>query len=260
MLAEFIVKLEKIRKTTIKNFGENTGESFFNYLLNTIQLQFKTKTIIYELDNLLELYTGKIFQITEEFYLDKYKKDYDENDIEILEVVNSINGNPQHSISDEVTLLFYVGLYHKIENYENEILDFYNLLNETKFKTLKSIGLDVPNKKQLFSDRNRIRLICNSIKHNNYFPKNELLNYYPYLSIDKKISLKNFEPKEDLELVKNYIKYFNFLMVFKLAISKNNALKTAINDSSIELEEYFEIFTKDENYKDNKYILTYLKK
>lgn len=259
-MIEIILALERLKESSIKQFGEKEGENTFNYLLNITQLKLKTQTIIYELDNLIDLYTNQIFIITEEFYSKKYKSNYDDDTKKILKVVNEINGNPTHEISDEVNLLFYVGLYHKIENYENEILEFYNILNDTKFKTLKSIGIDIPNKRKLFADRDRIRLICNSIKHNNYYPKQELLKFYPYFSLEQKISLKDLNPKEDLNLVKNYIQHFNFLVIFKNLLTVTNHLRKYDIEFPNELEEYFEIFSKDESLKDEKLMFTYLKK
>lgn len=259
-MIEIILALEKLRESSINQFGEKEGENTFNYLLNITQLKLKTQTIIYELDNLIDLYSNQIFIITEEFYSKKYRSIHDDNTKKILEVANEINGNPKHEISDEVTLLFYVGLYHKIENYENEILEFYNILNDTKFKTLKSIGIDIPSKKKLFADRDRIRLICNSIKHNNYYPKQELLKFYPYLSLEQKISLKDLNPKEDLNLVKSYIQHFNFLVIFKNLLNVTKHLREYDIDFPIELEEYFEIFSKDESLKDERLMSTYLKK
>lgn len=263
MLAKIVIELSKIDESVTKHYGRKEGDKIFTFILNSLQLQLKTKAILFELDNLIELYSNHLFSITEEFYKTKYKKSAERKDKEILDIANKINGNPKHKISDEITLLFYVGLYHKIENYENEILEFYNLLNESNYKTLKSIGIDIPNKKNLFADRDRIRIICNSIKHNNYYPKKELLKYYSYLSIDKKISLEDLNPKEDLELVKNYIKYFNFLIAIKNALSKLEILKGAngsFPNELFELTENFEELLKDEEYKDEKYLNTYLKK
>lgn len=260
MLDEITIELVKLNKSILDYYGEKEGKKLFSFIVNATQLKLKTKIIIYDLDNLIELYTKHIFNLTEDFYSIKYKSELNENGKEILTVVNNINGNPNHKKSDEVTLLFYVGLYHKIENYENEILGFYNLLNETNFKTLKSIGLDIPNKKKLFADRDRIRIICNSIKHNNYYPKKELLKFYSYLSLDQKISLGDFNPGEDLELVKNYIKYFNFLVVFRSLIENEKSLSEFGFEFPTELKNYFEEFTKDETYKEDKFMLTYLKK
>ena len=49
-----------------------------------------------------------------------FKKEQTEAEKELMKEVYKIIGEPNHNFSDEITLLFYVGLYHKIENYENE--------------------------------------------------------------------------------------------------------------------------------------------
>lgn len=260
MIEKIVTEFFKLNQITNDHFNKEESQEIYSFILNVTHLKLKTKMIIYELDNLIELYSKHIFNITEEFYSKKYRTKHSRKSKKNLDVANKINGNPNHKISDEVTLLFYVGLYHKIENYENEILEFYNKLNDTNFKSLKSIGLDIPNKKKLFEDRDRIRIICNSIKHNNYYPKNELLKFYDYLSIDQKISLKDFNPKEDVELVKTYIKYFNVLVIFKCLLTNVEQLKKHNLNFPIELKDYFEKFTIDESYKDEKYMLTYLKK
>ena len=79
-------------------------------------------------------------------------------------------------------------------------------------------------------------------------------------SLDQKISLGDFNPGEDLELVKNYIKYFNFLVVFRSLIENEKSLSEFGFEFPTELKNYFEEFTKDETYKEDKFMLTYLKK
>lgn len=260
MIANLTIELTELNKIALKYFGEKEGDKIFVFMLNSFQLQIKMRVILFELDNLIDLYSNHLFSITTEFYKTKYKTNREVKDKEILDVAHKINGNPKHKISDEITLFFYVCLYHKIENYENEILKFNNLLNETNYKTLKSIEIDIPNKKNLFADRDRIRIICNSIKHNNYYPKKELLKYYSYLSIDKKISLEDFNPQEDLELVKNYIKYFNFLIVAKNSISQFESLNNINGYFPSEIMKLFRELLQDEEYKEEKYLNTYLKK
>lgn len=260
MTDDTITELQQLLESTKNYYGETEGESIFEFILSITQIKIRTKTIIFELDNLFELYNTKIFNATEDFYSTKYNAKYNGNPIKLTDVIKKVSRDQIHFIADEVTLLFYVGLYHKIENYENEILDFYNRLNETKFKTLKSIGLDIHNKKKLFTDRDRIRIICNSIKHNNLYPKKELLKFYPYLSSEQKLSLKNFNPQADVELIKDYVKYFNVLIVLKCMLSATKNLEEYFDEYADKFEEYLENFLEDENYKDENHKLTYLKK
>ncbi|ESU20202.1 hypothetical protein FEDK69T_30160 [Flavobacterium enshiense DK69] len=260
-ILDFAKKLIDLKETSVKQFGEIVGEEFFSGLLIKIQFQIRTTQIIQELDLFKNLYVDSIFSITEKFYELNFKKEQTENEKELMKGVYEIIGKPDHKFSDEITLLFYVGLYHKIENYENEILKFYNAINNTNFKELKSVGIDYINKKNLFEDRDRIRLICNSIKHNNYYPKKELLKFYPYLEIDKKISLINFNPIEDIELIKAYVHYFNMLVTLKMALTKYSNYNNIMGqESPNELESHFNELMKDKSYKDEDYKTTYLNK
>lgn len=250
-MLDFAKKMIDLNEMTTKQFGKKRGDIFFSKLMNLSLFIVRMDGIIQELDLYKSIYVDSIFSLTEKFYESNFKNNLTDDEEKLMEGVYGIIGKPNHNFSDEITLLFYVGLYHKIENYENEILQFYNLMNETKFKDLKNIGIDTAIKKNLFEDRDRIRLISNSIKHNNYYPKNELLKFYPYLKADKKISLNDFNPFEDMELIKGYIKYFNLLITFKNLISKHEKLNSIIGkETTIEFENYFNDFMKDESYKD----------
>lgn len=259
MILDFAKKMIDLNEVFIKQFGEKNGDIFFRNLMNTLLFGNRTKSILHELDLYKNIYVDSIFSLTEKFYESNFKKEQTEDEKELMKGVYEIIGNPSHKFSDEITLLFYVGLYHKIENYENEILNFYNIINETNFKELKSIGIDIANKKNLFEDRDRIRLISNSIKHNNYYPKKELLKFYPYLKADQKISLQNFKPFEDIELIKDYINYFNLLVTLKNFSTKYEKLNLILEkESSIEFKNYFNELIKDESYKDENNKYTYL--
>lgn len=262
MILEIVNKLSDLHKAAISQFGKKYGEEFFDYLINTALFNLRTKEIIHELDLFKTLYDDSLFYIIEKFYDSKTKKEKSEIEKKFMSEVYKINGGaPTHTYSDEITLLFYVGLYHKIENYENEILQFYNDINKTNHKNLKSIGINIAEKKNLFEDRDRIRLICNSIKHNNYYPKKELLKYYPYLDLDKKISLNNFNPNEDIELIKIYINYFNMLITFSTVISTSSQLNQLKELKGFkELKIHFTEITENISYKNDKQKLSYLSK
>lgn len=108
----------------------------------------------------------------------------------------------------------------------------------------------------MFEDRNRLRLISNSVKHNRFYPKKELLKYYPNLDINKKISLTNFNPKEDIYLVKLFISYFNMLVTTKNA----SLAQESLFGKNTKLENSFLELTKDISYKENKFKYSYLNK
>ncbi len=256
MLVETISKYIKLRNNYVDLYGEKTGNAIGDIFSKVLSFTIKIKSIEYELDLYAELYLDNIFLTTDNFYKSKLKKEYNEIDKKLIKEVNKILENPKHKLSDEITLLFYVGLYHKIENYEMEILNHFNTINGTNYKELYKIGIDTQKKKKLFADRDRLRLISNSIKHNQFFPKKELLKYYPSLDINKKISLSNFNPKEDILLVKHSIQFFNFLVLMKSTITSNKALF----GENKELEKPFLELTKDISLKKREFKHTYLNK
>lgn len=256
MLTTFLSKYIEINKNYIELYGEKDGEIAFKSFTNLIGFLMKMKSIKSELELYEKIYINEIFPTTEKYYETNQKREYSNDEKEIMKVVHDIVESPKHKLSDEVTLLFYVGLYHKIENYESEILNHYNIINHTNFKNLNKIGIDTHNKKQLFADLDRIRLITNSIKHNQFYPKKELLKYYPNLKLDKKISLDDFNPKEDIFLVQSFVSYFNLLISVKNKITINEK----IFGKNIDLEKSFLELTKDESIKREAYKNSYLKK
>ena len=249
MLTSFLLQFKEIRKNHIDLFGEKEGEESFKSYLNLIAFALRLKTIQVELDLYEKIYIDEIFPRTEKHYKTHLKTEYNSREKGIAKEVNDVMGNQNHKLSDEVTLLFYVGLYHKIENYESEILNHYNIINNTNFKELEKVGVDTYGKKKLFEDRNRIRLISNSIKHNQFYPKKELLKYYPNLRIDDKISLTDFNPKEDIFLIKSFVAYFNLLISMKTTIIANEK----VFGKNIDLEKHFLELTKDQSQKDESY-------
>ncbi|MBI6120544.1 hypothetical protein [Salegentibacter maritimus] len=256
MLIKFLSDYIKLEKELTDKFGEEIGQKIFESLTELVQLKIRTKSIIFELDLFKEIYIDKIFSVTENFYSSKLKKKHTPAEKELLDVVNEVLEKPKHSLSDEITLLFYVGLYHKIENYENEILGHYNILNRTNYKDLEKIGIDTKNKKKLFQDRDRLRLISNSIKHNRLFPKKELLKYYPYLRQDQKLSIKDFNPTEDIILVQSFIHFFNFLISTRILMETKKELE-GTNYHSSELDKLFADLTEDIDPKEEEFQSTF---
>ncbi|WP_299001321.1 hypothetical protein [uncultured Tenacibaculum sp.] len=256
MLIKIVSEYIKINKDFVEKYGKEKGERLFKTFSDLLQFSLRVKTIQNELDLYADLYLKNIFPTTENYYTSKFKKQYTEGEKELLKEINKILENPKYKLSDEITLLFYVGLYHKIENYEAEILNHFNTINKTNFKDFKKIGIDTYGKKKLFEDRDRLRLISNSIKHNRFYPKKELLKYYPNLDINKKISLSDFNPKEDIYLVKSLISFFNLLVTMKSVIT----ITESLFGKNIELEKIFLELTKDINPKEEKFKHSYLKK
>lgn len=246
MKEEFVKKFKEIREFHIEKFGEESFSDFAEILL----LRLNTIKISKEIEFLGEFYINEQFKNSKVFYENCYKVDAEEANIL----------NNQNSIIDELNLQFYVIINHKLENYENEILTAINLHTKKRFKNLKDYDLDVHEKKQLFNDRDRIRLIANSIKHNNFYPKITLQKYYPHLKIDQKLMLKDFNPRNDLELIKHHLNYFN-LLVFSLLIKYSIIeLQTFNIEFDTEIINIIEKLFADENYKSEEYISYHINK
>lgn len=237
----------KLIENILLKCGEEENNSIIKNMENLLQLDLHAKSIITDLEFLKEVYLENIFDLAKQKYNEKLENS---SLFKKLECLKSKNLNNKHNLTDEISLLFYVGLYHKIENYESEILQDFNSVNKTNFKDISKIDIDAQKNKKIFKTRNRLRLISNSIKHNHFYPKNELLEYYPYFRTDTKITLNDFNPDVDFRLVKSYILLLNSLIIIKSIIFSID--KTHKNEAfKLELQELFSKLLEFENPEEN---------
>ena len=197
--------LQSLRTETIDHFGEKEGGEFFDeFIKPVILLKSEMRLIKLDLDHFSDTFTKIIIPETRKFNRNLSKlKD---------ELFHSMT---ESSKNNEILSLAYMGLYHKIENYENRILWNYNSNTDSNKKTIEEIGITIDSQ-NLFKERNRIRLICNSIKHNDCFPKKGLLEYYQNLDLNKKFDLTQLNFMDDIKLIKEFIKTFNILILCKI--------------------------------------------
>ncbi|WP_370425282.1 hypothetical protein [Tenacibaculum dicentrarchi] len=199
--------LESIKAETIDYFGEEKGIDFFeNFLKPVTLLKAEMKLIKFDLKHFSKTFVKIILPETKKFNRN-LSKFYNEEKL--------FNSMTESSKNNEILSLAYMGLYHKIENYENRILWNYNIITQSNKKKIEEIGINIQNK-EVFKERNRIRLICNSIKHNNCFPKKGLIEYYPDLDLNKQFDLTKIEFKDDIELINDFINVYNLLILSKL--------------------------------------------
>jgi hypothetical protein len=215
--------LDSVKNETINFFGDKEGIDFFeNFMKPVILLKAEMKLIKYDLDHYSKTFTNIILPETQKFNK-KLLQLHNEKEL--------FYSMTESSKNNEILSLAYMGLYHKVENYENRILWNYNTITESNKKELEAIGIDIYNE-NIFKERNRIRLICNSIKHNNCFPKKGLIKYYPDLEINKQLDLTKLEFNQDIELIKEFVNTFNILVLSKLV---EQSLEEVIDIESIEI-------------------------
>jgi hypothetical protein len=106
--------------------------------------------------------------------------------------------------------LFYVGLYHKLENFENDMVAYVNSETNSNYKDVSDLEINFDS--DFFDFRNKFRLIANSIKHNDGLPKNGLSKYINQLDLNKKIELNNETLLKDTYELENYLsRIFSFM-------------------------------------------------
>ncbi|MDO6738578.1 hypothetical protein [Wenyingzhuangia sp. 2_MG-2023] len=218
-----------------QKYDKKVAESISKNIEDLFCLNIHANSIISDIELFKEIYIEKIFNIAEFKYNEKLKNSKLFSKLEILKAEIEHPENRKHNLIDEISLLFYVGIYHKIENYEIEILQQFN---NTNFKDLYKLGIDIHQNKKIFITRNRLRLITNSIKHNRFYPKKELLEYYPYLNVNTKITLNDFNPEMDYRLAKSYILLLNSLIIKRSLIITLNNLQNKEN-LILKIEELF---------------------
>ena len=126
----------------------------------------------------------------------------------------------------------YMGLYHKIENAEKEILRHYNKAQKTNKKDLSEIEFENTDK-VLFKARDRIRVVANCFKHNIAIANKQVCSYYPSQMIDKEIHLGFDDFKEDMDDIRSY---YDMLSIHVISVKTSYVLKQ-IPDSAYEFIE-----------------------
>jgi hypothetical protein len=146
--------------------------------------------------------------------------------------------------------LGYVGLFHKVENYVNDLLIEANLhFNEGKTGP-ESIEKYFEKKYNFkfnnwYSDiwLNKINWICNCVKHYDGFPKKEpKYKYLSHLPENEKIKINHQEFFEDIDYVANTYFQLKLSQVFSLSIFKMTTEDMEVDSLTEELKEkYFNL-------------------
>ncbi len=131
--------------------------------------------------------------------------------------------------------LFYIGLYHKLENFENEMVAYVNSETNSSYKEVSDLDIDF--KSDFFDFRNKFRLIANSIKHNDSFPKKGLTKYFPAIDLTKKLDLNNENLLKDIYELENYLSRIFSFMYLKTALNHlTNLLPKIQGDQKSEMK------------------------
>lgn len=132
----------------------------------------------------------------------------------------------------ETTRLAYVGLFHKLENYINDMINIPDLIFGEVFETegtvanwaKENFNFDFKNWHQ-FKITNKINWVCNCVKHKDGFPVKEP-KPKEFINVDEnqRIRISPEEFKNDCEiLIKFYIIYLQAMYIFashKVAFEK----------------------------------------
>lgn len=121
--------------------------------------------------------------------------------------------------------LAYVGLFHKIENFVNDIIKMVDMLYKTEASSAQTIAQWVKERYNLdFRDWQqntiiyKINWICNCVKHKDGYPLKEPKPLaYRRLAVDQRIQITADEFKQDCELlIKFYPSLIQIMMTFGL--------------------------------------------
>ena len=244
--------INDLNDSIINVFGEEEGNKLFQEtIFPTLKFRIDAKAIKDDIASYKVLFMNVIIPQSRQFYIDSLK---------LESTLSSIDKEYISIKENEILQLAYVGLYHKIENYENKILIRFNELSGTNYKSLDKIGID-HSKKELFNDRDRIRLICNSIKHNDSYPKKQLLTYYPEMELKMKISNNHLNFEKDIDHILAYVLFFNMFISVKILevhLRKIDLLYFQILKN--ETNNFLDFLSIVESYKDPKFERAYLNK
>lgn len=122
--------------------------------------------------------------------------------------------------------LAYIGLYHKTENAEKELLEHLNSALGSRYNDLSDINFDNRNK-DIFDARDRLRVVANCFKHNQGIANSQVCRYYAKCTINKPIILNFVDFKKDIGDIKKYHKQLSlFLTLFSQRKSVEKLLST----------------------------------
>lgn len=156
--------------------------------------------------------------------------------------------------------LSYIGLYHKIENAEKELLEHLNKVLKSSYSDLSELNFDSKDK-FLFDSRDRLRVVANCFKHNMGEANQQVCNHYPKMIINNTLNLNFVDFKRDITAIK---KYYNQLRLFLTLFSQRKIvdnllsqnifndfddLKASILNLNQELDMILEIISKRNIYK-----------
>lgn len=194
------IYLVDLKNEFITLLGNDQGLDFFEHVvMPIILLKGEMQLMQYDLDHYSNMFINTIIPQTEKFNKQLLRQ---YNDRELFDSFT------ERAKNNEILSLAYMGLYHKIENYQHRIIQNYNSITGSSKKDLTSIEIDINNDID-FEQLDRLRLICNSIKHNNLYPKKGLKKYYQSIDLNTQLDLRNFDFSGDVLLMKEIVANIN---------------------------------------------------
>jgi hypothetical protein len=156
--------------------------------------------------------------------------------------------------------LSYIGLYHKIENAEKNLLGHLNKGLKTNYLDLSELNFDSRDK-IIFNSRDRLRVVANCFKHNMGKANQQVCNHYPKMIINQTIRLNFVDFKKDITEIRKYYKQLSvFLVLFNQrkifdgllthdVFNDTDDLKASIRDLNQEADKLLEILSTQNIFK-----------
>jgi len=208
LVENLIVEFSKI-----PNFDLTQTDETANQVFNIIS--FRMAEVISYKDLVCQSFipaTNKaIFDAKKNFQNSRYKIYLNEKQLDFKETLY------------ETVRLGYVGLFHKLENYINDVIKVSDLIFSSVYETEGSVAkwakdkfqFDIRNWKQFYITE-KINWICNCVKHKDSFPTKEPKpSIFRYLNENEKIKISPDEFKQDCDfLIKFYPMYLQMMFIF----------------------------------------------
>lgn len=224
-----IIRNLKEKKINVSAFLQFTAE-----LEDTIRFTTSFKRIATEIES-YETLVLKILRprITKESRKHRYKQ----------RTLNSVyfkdqSGKPLKNIpsidtyKSQFIQMSYIGIFHKIENAEKELLKLMNKSLDSNYTDLKEIDF-APEKNSFFIARDRLRVLANCMKHNQNLASSQVCSYYDKCTLNEPIQLDFRNLKKDLSDIK---KYYWTLASFLSAFASRKSTKDLLKNKSFEMD------------------------
>ena len=197
----------------IPNFDLTQTDKVANQIFNRITFRIADVSAYKDLicSHFIPATNKAIFDSKRDFQQSKYKQFLKITDLDFKETLN------------DTIRLSYVGLFHKLENYINDVIEITDLIFDEIFETEGTVeqwakekfDFKIKNWQQFYITH-KINWIANCVKHKDGFPIKEPIPIgFRHLDKNKRIELSKDEFKKDCEsLIEFYPMYLQIMFIF----------------------------------------------